>query len=600
MKKSKLSLADYQVFLFISLLWLVLSWAGFIMSLTGFFYSSVLWISIAAAGIWLLRFIIIGKVYRKISNEMWVVGTIILLISALFSFSSLSAPTVFSGRDQGAISEAAVRLEQNHSLNFSTQASQEFFKIYGQGRALNFPGFHYTENGDLTTQFPLVYISGLAIFYSLFNTAGFAIANCILLFFFLSSFYLLARLFMKALPALVTLAFISTSFVFMWFAKFTLSENVALPLVWIGILSLVLFLCAPRKLNYTVFLASMMLICFARIEGLAFFAVSLFIIAMNKEVRDYITLDIKKRFLIPLAFFLAVFVANAIQDSSFYIEILKTLFPDIGLKAQPLGEMKNTVLPEFYALKIFYLYGLLGFFLFGLLGAIAQFWRNEKYRFVPFFIIAPTLIYFMNSHITPDHPWMLRRFAFSLLPAAILYSGFLIGHMLEKSVGKKFHIAKIFAIAITLLLLLGNLPAFSKYVAFSENKNLLEQTHKFSQKFSQNDLVLIDRKATGDGWAMISGPMSFLFGKNSVYFFNTQDLGKLDLKEFNNVYLIASDDKASYYLNSTIGEKLTFKEDYSLTFSKLNMDQDAPLKAVELPGKTDYTAQGKIFKVSKQ
>jgi hypothetical protein len=598
MDKNKLSLADYQIFLFVSLLWLALTWASFIMTLAGFFYSSALWISIGIAGIWLIRFIVINKVYKKISREMWVMMSIFLFLSFLFSF--FSTPTIFSGRDQGSISEAAIRLEQNHGLAFSNQASQEFFSIYGLGKALNFPGFYYINDGSLTTQFPLVYISWLAIFYALFNTTGFAIANAFLLFLFFVSFFLLARLFLKSFPAFLTIIFAVTSFAFMWFSKYTFSENMALPLLWLSILALVLFLCSPRRLNYVVLLASAGLLCFTRIEGLAFFLVSLSIVFSDKEAREYIKTKLLKHLLLPAVLFLLVFAVNAVQDSNFYIEILKALIPKIGAKAQQLGEIKNTALPDFYALKIFSLYGFLGFFVFGIFGVIAQFWRNEKCRMIPLLVVLPTFIYFMNSHITPDHPWMLRRFTFSLLPVAILYSGFLIGHLFgDKSIEKKFHAVKILPLIIAVFLIAQNLPAFGKYLTFSENKGLFEQMQTLCNRFSQNDLILIDREATGDGWAMISGPMSSLCGKNSAYFFNTQDLGKLDLEKFSNVYLIAPDKQTAFYLNSTISKKLTQEEEYSFSFSKLKMDQDTPLKTVELPEKINYSIKGDIFKVAK-
>ena len=199
-----------------------------------------------------------------------------------------------------------------------------------------------------------------------------------------------------------------------------------------------------------------------------------------------------------------------------------------------------------------------------------------------------------------DQPWMLRRFVFSLMPLAIFYSGLFIGQMLEKKFTKK---NKNFLLAISGLviftLVMMNLFAFFRYLTFSENKGLLSKTKVLSDKFSDNDLVLIDRGTTTDGWDMISGPMSFLYGKNAVYFFNNNDLAKLDLKRFDKVYLIAPDKQKSFYLNSTIGKRLTVKDDYIFTFSKLNIDQNNPLKKVSFPEKKEIVVTGKIFEITK-
>jgi len=599
MENKKLSLSDYHIFFLKSIFFLGIVWVSFILALLGFFYASFIWIAAVICGIFFFWNAASRGMRLTPSAEMMIASAVIALIA--LSFSIFSTPTVFSGRDQGSISEAAIRLAQNHTIEFSTPASSEFFKIYGPGRALNFPGFYYTENGQLTSQFPLVYIVWLALFFALFGTTGFAVANAILGFMFLMALYLLLRFFLKIPSSSLGIAFIATSFIFMWFSKFTLSENMALPILWISILSLILFLRRPRKLSYAVLLASSALICFTRIEGFAFFVVSIAIIFLSRDAREFIKAKILKRILLPLGFFVAILLLNAVQDISFYIELAKTLIPKVTPpQAQQFGEMKNTVLPPFYTGKIFHLYGLLGFFILGMLGAVVQALKKDVSKLIPLFVVAPTFIYFLNSHITPDHPWMLRRFAFSIFPAAVFYTAILVGEQIEKNqASSREKKLKFISIFISLALIAGNLVAFVRYFPFSEHKNLLAQTEMISEQFSSNDLVLLDREVTGDGWSMISGPMSSLFGKNAVYFFNNQDFNKLDLDKFEKVYLMAPASKANYYLNSTIGNRLSPVNNYSFTFPKLNMGQKDPLKKVIFPEKKEFLVTGKIFQVSK-
>ena len=594
MKNNPLSHKDYQIFMLKSLLWLSLAWGAFTLAIVGFFYASLIWISVGIFGIWLVKKAKEINMSLKISKELVIASTISLLVVICFTF--FSDPSVFTGRDQGSFSEAAARLAQNHKLSFQTPASNEFFKLHEAGRALNFPGFYYNTSGQLVTQFSLVYISWLALFFAVFGVTGFAIANSLLLFTFFLSLYLLLRLFLKISSTIPVMILASTSFVFMWFSKLTLSENIAMPLLWLSILSLMMFLKSKRKLHYFMFLASSFLLCFARIEGAAFLVASIIVIICNKDTRQFFKNNLFGNIFAPIIFLLTIFASNFYVDFYFYKEIIKALLPTISSpQAQYLGQIKNNFLPHFYLTKIFYLYGLLGFFIVGTISAAFLFWKEKFYELVPFFITLPTFIYFFDSEISPDHPWMLRRFMFSLLPVAIFYTGLLVGKLLENESLK----IKTLGSLVVMTLLIMNMPSFSNYLFYSENNSLLSQTQQLSTKFGNNDLVLIDQQASGDGWSLLSGPMSYLYGKNAVYFFNTQDLSKLDTSKFNNVYLIAPEQQVSFYVNSTIGKRLTEVDNYNLKTTRLDITRVSKLGDVILPEKEDVNISGKIFKISK-
>lgn len=599
MNGKKLSTRDYQIFLYKSFWALALAWVGFLLSLAGVFHAWVAWGFAIISGIVMIKSAIKHRVALNISREMFIATVASMAIAITFSF--ISTPTVFSGRDQGAISEAAIRLSQNHSFYFSTPASQEFFKLHEKGRAQNFPGFYYDTDGKLITQFPLVYITWLALFFSFLGTSGFAVANAVLMFFFLMSFYLLLRLFLEYTSALPGIIFVGSSFIFMWFSRFTLSENMALPILWISILSLMLTIQYQRLLFYLTFLSGIILLSFTRIEGIAFLFFSFVILFSFKETRFYIKERFFQRFFLPLFLFIALFLTNAFIDINFYKEMVKALLPSVKLpQAQYLGNLKNATLPDYYTLKIFALYGLLGFFIVGAISLVIYLWKKEFYKLVPFFLVLPSFIYLFDSNISPDHPWMLRRFMFSLTPLAIFYSSLLIGQWLEKKPSEKyaFHF-KIAACAISMILVIENLPAFSNFFSFVENDGLLKQTEILSERFSDKDLILIDQKATTDGWSMISGPLSSLYGKNAAYFFNTQDLSRLDLSPFENVYLISPNEKVGYYLSSTIGKKLSQDGEYSFKFSKLDTAPEEDLKEVDFPAKKEVRVEGKILKYNK-
>ncbi|MFH0969668.1 MAG: hypothetical protein V1804_04125 [Patescibacteria group bacterium] len=580
---------DYLIFTIFASLLAFLGWISYLSALGGFFYS---WIF---SGFIVLMFVLLARqilIKKKLSLKISAEFSIILLAILVFSIISsyFATPTVFSGRDQGSLSEASIRLSQNHKLEFSTPESQEFFKIYGTGKALNFPGFYYNPQGQLITQFPIGYISWLAVFYSFFGISGLIIANAVSLFIFLVAFYLLARIFLKARFAVFALALATTSFLIFWFFKFTLSENLALMLLWISILQIILFIREKNVFHYFSFLIPAGLLVFTRIEGIFFLAsgvITMFFLTKKdsfwKEKRKFIIIY-------PAIFLLVIFILNFTKDIYFYKEIAKSLLHFGGN-----GNGENSIVQNIFSelgfeVKIFYIYGILSFLILGISGII-YFAKNKKWEILaPFFAIVPSLIYLANPWISSDHPWMLRRYAFSIIPAAILYSVFFLAKWPEDR-NKKY--LSIISYVVIFLIIVSNLFIFSFYFTFSENKNLLEKTGEMSNNFKDTDLVLVDRLASGDAWSMISGPMSFIYGKKSVYIFNPEDIKKIDREKFPKIYLIAPNQSIDVYAKSLGKDKLKFVKEYFIDAERL-IPSDS---ALVIPRKGKIKNWGGIYEI---
>jgi len=590
-----LSSHDWDIIFAKTLMWVGLAFLGFLCTITGTFYAWIFVAYFAVAVLLVLWFVLKKKLLSSISPELWIVSIVILAATVLFSLHV--APTIFSGRDQGTMSEAAIRLAQNHKIEFFTPASDTFFKIYGSGKALNFPGFYYTASGQLTPQFPLVYISWLAIFYSFFGLTGLIIANAILLLFFLFSFYALARNYLGKTYSALALVFVLTSFSFMWFAKFTLSENMALALLWIMILALVRFIENRQTLTYLVFMASGILLVFTRIEGIAFFAIACIVLLSHAHARQYVMKKYKLTLVLPLAIAAILFLASLTKQLPYYKEVIKGL---LNFSAGS-GDMASPpdALPVFYAAQLFTIYGMLGFIILGFVGAADAFIKKRFKMLAAFFIVVPSLIYLVDSHISSDHPWMLRRYVFSVLPAGILYTSILLAswHTYLKTQESKFKFA--LPLIVALLLISFNLPSFLKYVAFSENSTLLKQTETLSSNFSARDLVLVDRLATSDGWAMLTGPLSFLYGKDTAYFFNPNDLARIDTAQFDPIYLITPDIHRALYTSGSIGSRLTPLKNYSISTTALDPAPPKNTLFVTLPNIQTTATTGTIYSVNK-
>ncbi|QQS20632.1 MAG: hypothetical protein IPL87_03615 [Candidatus Moraniibacteriota bacterium] len=170
-----------DVFLFsrLSFLWITCLFGAFFLAVFGeFLRTGVFFLSggfLAGIGITLWKF--------RPSRELLMWGVAFFLLA--FSISFISSPTVFSGRDQGSYANAAIRLVETESLQSRSLVSDTFFSLYGPGKALNFPGFFYTSEGALTSQFPLGSIVWFGLNFSLFGVSGFSVANSLSpLFFF--------------------------------------------------------------------------------------------------------------------------------------------------------------------------------------------------------------------------------------------------------------------------------------------------------------------------------------------------------------------------------------------------------------------------------
>lgn len=625
--------SSFKFFIYLSLFWIIIAWGGYLLALAGFFYwwSISLLIAVVFAGG--IRFIISSLI--KASPTFIVFNLIFIASSIIFVY--YSSPTVFSGRDQASISQAAIRLSQNGKIGFSNSVSEDFFKInniqkdktknclidnlndfqdtnylelkiyqtYCQAvtstKAFNFPGFYYTNEGLLVTQFPIVYIAWLAIFYSFLGLWGFPVANGLLLYLFFISFYLLItkltdRKNSSSKEKLVTQIFgmtiLLSSFCFMWFSKFTLTENMATPLLWTGILATVLFISPlnknQTKKNIELLLVSLSLglLIFTRIEGLAFFFLALMVLLANKNSRKYIKKNLI-HLIIPLLIFISVvFVWNFVVDIYLYKSILRATLENIKENATDINR-NNGLLSILTLFKILGLYGLLTPIILGLGGVFYSIKQKNYTQLIPLAIAFPALFYLISPQITPEHPWMLRRFVFAVLPLFILYSIILINNFTKKK-------NIIWGILITIIILFFNLRPFINYLNFVPNKDLLKDTRELSQSFSNKDLVLVDQLASGDKYEMIADPLNSIFNKNAVYFFNYQDLDKIDLSKYEKTYLIIPESKVEHYQRTPLISKMLFIKNYELHSSALLSNNKT-----DLPQKEAFVTRGSIYEIIK-
>lgn len=465
-------------------------------------------------------------------------------------------PSIFTGRDQGSIAEAAWHLAENHQLTWSNQASQAFFAIYGPGTALNFPGFAYTETGTLITQFPLGYTSWLAAWVEWFGLAGYGMANAFLFVISAWTFFELANLAVRRTLVWIGTFVFGLSFLPIWMLHSTLSEHLALTLFLTLSFSLINLRRYPTSLWwYAITWLSASLFLFTRIEGFILFIIATLLILGTRSIRTELFTSPLKRMIIPTLLLGFIFLRDFFINLPFYTMIGKAVvknWQELWLVSE--GIVSSTSTSSQNLFQIFSSYGMVTFFVLGGLGILLALWKEKRESLIVLVLALPTFIYLIDAHITPDHPWMLRRYFFTLWPTFVFFT-LITWHMAENRFAKlrPAHIT----LGIGLMLFVIQYPSARVAWQMDEYSPLMSVTAKLAERLSGHDLVLVDRLATGDPFRLVAGPLNTIYDKQVVYFFNPEDLKRIDRSQFERVFLLVPEERqaASQSLMSDVPEE---------------------------------------------
>jgi hypothetical protein len=550
-----------KTFLALVLFFLVFGWLALFLAAMRVFYFETAALSIVASAIFALftgKFLHIDD--KENSRLLWLIVPVIAL-AVSFITCYFATPTIFGGRDQGAISTAAIYLSQNHQMKFATPVSQDLFQKYGPGKALNYPGFDYTKDGKLLSRFPVGYTSYLASAYNLFGLKGIQFANAIPLFLFLVLFWLTLSEFFSKNISFFGFLLAASFFPFLWFAKYTLTETYALFLIWTGIYFFIKFQGSALKSKkvepFYVFVAfaALGLSALVRIEGIIFLLIVIGYVHLLARKKIIQKPNNHRYLFFFIAFFLFLYLFlnfPTLLDS--LKNIAKVFLPVSSKDSGPSANLYSRLITIFLNYNLF-IYVASGFV------AIIYFLCNfrkffYKAEFIPLLLLFPSLIYLFLPLITLDDPWMLRRYAFAVFPMLIFYSVYAFN---------KFFYHRSFLYGALAILVVANVFVSGIFLKTSENKELLPQIKQISQNFGPKDLILVDRLATGSGWSLMSEPLASIFGKQAVYFMNADDLQVIDQSRYKNIYLItpSTDEKAWYSgINKDIYKTITIDNNY--------------------------------------
>jgi hypothetical protein len=505
------------------------AWSAYALGTAGLFSrGAVLALTmIAAAGIG-------TTLFRWLAIET-ITARAVFVLSIVFSAFLLSGtfPSVFSGRDQGAIAEAAIGLSETGRFELPSPVDGLFFDLRGPGKALNFPGFFFDDDGSLLTQFPRSSVAWFGAFHSLFGISGLVAANGVTLVLSLLSIFVLVRTLSDERTAVGAILIAAASFLPTWFAKFTLTENLALFLFLLLSLSLVLFLSKPGKTSFFAAVVSALLLAVTRIEGLAILAIAVTIPFLARSGRAFLHALSPISRVATVAIGATALATDLVGNLPHYVSIAKAILPD----GNTVSATAASLLPSLPFWKLFLPYGFLPILLLGIAGLIILLIRRDRIALLPLLLALPTLLYLVAPNISADHPWMFRRLLSSVWPALLVTGAVGIGSAFRKMDG----IGGRIAFGILLSVAVAGLDPTIRAFGFSENGHLAEGILKLSESVGNRDLLLVDRTATGDPYAMIDGPLRFLYGKDAAYLFDPSDIAAIPSGRYDRILFLSPD-----------------------------------------------------------
>ncbi|PID55412.1 hypothetical protein CSB45_16160, partial [candidate division KSB3 bacterium] len=220
--------------------------------------------------------------------------------------------------------------------------------------------------------------------------------------------------------------------------------------------------------------------------------------------------------------------------------------------------------------------------------------RHKKYRFLllPVAVVLPLWAYYLFPHISSDHPWMLRRFVFALLPATFLVSTFLVAYLAQRFPRRAW-----VQYIIVACILCTNIPAWITFLPYAQHTTLHRQIHDIARQFSPRDLVLIDKDTTGDGWAMMTGVLRTQYNVHAVYFFNVADYAQIDKTAYNHIYLITPNTKRDFYRDA-FADRLSYHGKCTIATNRLEKIHGKIIPR-NFPHKQQYVIRNTIYELAK-
>jgi len=404
------------------------------------------------------------------------------------------------------------------------------------------------------------YHSYLAIFMYYFGLKNMLmLANALLYLFSITCIYLVGKNLYGRKIAIISTLFFITNYVSLWFSRRTNNENLGLFLFWFIVL-LLIYIIKNKDFKYFIFLIpTLITFFFVRGESLLLIIPALFVIFIiifkNRFKINRNSFNIKK---FSLLFFVTnlLIIVISLYSFGFYYKNNNAFFEESAKTIKmymlsTLGRISSTTVKDLklannahnysppvyqdftthatrYVFDVLKAYFLIQFLFLGLISI-------RKINLNLIIIVAmssPFFAFLIYPAITPDNPWMMRKYWMVFIPLTyILFGYFVNSNRFNKKV-KILIISLLFIIQSSL-----SLPV----ITFAENRGLIDSLDKLVKKIPDADLI-IDPKTSLAGlyypiWIYYNIPSQTEYlNKN---FENKQNFENM-LSKFNDVYFLTT------------------------------------------------------------
>jgi len=555
------------IFVVPSSLCILFSWYILILAEVGLFHKSLLLAGVFTILTTCILLIKKNKLIGILSRTDYFAFFIIFLFAILNI--AFVHDTFYGGRDPGVYANAAVYLSKHHNLVID--------------HFINFPGWIQVV-GSFRPEFHLGYISWLAAHYSLFGILGVKISNFIPLIFALLSIYFISRRIANDNAGILFLVMFLTIYPIFWFTRETYSEIYFMYLIWFGILCFLIGYNEKKRQYFIPSILSFAMLLHTRIEGIYIYGIFIIIMLFYHFIlKKTWMLTSGQLFLIAVTFLHFLYYSAFIHPNNttnligiYYF--LQNISENILLRINSFIST-NSVLHKssdmrlrYYFVNFVYVvlmeYGLSWPVLFISLSTIQLLRTIHKKESINMLLIllfvAPTFVYLFVPFISFDQPWFLRRYLPTILPTAFLFLAAFFSQLFNS---KRERILLIFIIEV---IIVRNLIIANPIVFHREYHGMLGNIEEISSFFSESDLILVDRYATGN--YKLADPLYFIFDRYALWLGPPGDWCSLDSLHINfsmykNIFIITNS-KSSWvfqqfpkkYLQLVFERNIKYKE----------------------------------------
>ena len=546
--------------------------------------------------------------FTKPSN-IDIIAIIFVVVFALFN-CIFAHDTFYGGRDPGIYSIYSIFLANNPTLEIISPINNLIHDFITPG------AYTVVENSKLISQFHFGYIAWVATNYSLLGFIGIKFANFIPMCVLLISLYFVGKNIKNEYVGLVAIITFATTFPMLWFTRQTVSEIFSMALIWFGILCILNIKNENKNVYIVGSILSFGLMPFVRIEGIIFFSLLLsFLFLSHYSKKSNWKLSRIQFVLISILTVSIIYYTIHIQPM--YLSTIHDVIKHFSSYLKPSSAVLNSVEINsairhnftnfiYMALSEYNLQISIMFIPLIFIKSIIKITNKSKKILLILCFMLPGYVYLVVPFITLDQPWFLRRYLLTVLPSAYLFMSISL-----YEISKKKHI---FITAISIVILLNILTA-SPIIFFSENDGMLDIVEDISKQVSKNDLILVDRYATGS--YKMADPLFFIFERPALWYEDSSISNfeqNVDLEKLDTIYILTNDiNPLSNYFNS---DELELVYQKNITIQQLeitvdlnhyphtvddvyDMDYSIAKKLMRRPSKIQYNEYNiKMYKIS--